>query len=43
MDYKKLDYWIRELLQEEGVHRVTDIYVLAEDIVNMVKELMEEA
>lgn len=43
MDYKKLDKWIRDLLQEEGVHKITNIYVLAEDIVNIVKDLIEEA
>ena len=41
MDYAKLEKWIRDLLQEEGVHRVANIYVLAEDIVNMVKDLAE--
>ena len=38
MDYSKLERWIREILQEEEVYKITNIDVLAEDIVNAVKE-----
>lgn len=42
MDYSKLERWIREILQEEEVHKITNIYVLAEDIVNAVKECQND-
>ena len=38
MDYSKLERWICEILQEEEVYKIIDIYVLAEDIINAVKE-----
>ena len=41
-DYKTLERWIQDALEEENVTGLTN-RVLAEDIVNMVRELMEEA
>lgn len=43
MDYNKLEKWILDLFEEEEVGRITNIYILAGDIVNIVKDLMEEA
>lgn len=42
MDYKKLNRWILDLLFEEDVHMITNVYVLSEDIVNAVKDIVEE-
>lgn len=42
MNYKKLEYWVKDLLLEEGVDKITNIYVLTDDIVNLVKDLQEE-
>ncbi len=43
MDYNKLEKWILDLFEEEEVGRTTNIYILAGDIVNIVKDLMEES
>lgn len=42
MDYKKLERWVLDLLEEEKIHKITDIYILTDDIVNAVKDIVEE-
>lgn len=42
MDYNKLERWVLDLLEEENVDQITNIYILAGDIVSIAKEIAEE-